>query len=75
MSQKSPRNKFGYRAVAGGIPLNRSEHVIGGCRVQFDARSTEQAHDTRSERNIPGEERAARRVAKYRSREREQTSV
>ena len=41
-------SKSGYKAQAGGILMNRQLRTISGCRVNFDPRSTEQAHETRS---------------------------
>jgi len=48
------RSKTGFKAVAGGIALNRELRVVSGCRVQFDPRDTEQANDTRSTVNRKG---------------------
>lgn len=51
MSQRGPANKFGYRAVAGGIPTNSVMRDFGKSTIRFDPRSTAQAHETRSEVN------------------------
>jgi hypothetical protein len=63
MSKRGPANKFGYRAVAGGIGTNAYMKDTGKGSYRFDPRSTEQANETRSEVNEKAQQEPMRKAA------------
>lgn len=51
-----------------GIDENTEQRVISGARVAFDARTTAEAHDTRSPKNRKAEEKPLRE-ARWKARQ------